>query len=99
MSEVDGMVAELAQGIVVAMDSFNRGDLALERLVWQLESRISAMEGTADREWIEELRSVWWQLEYVNALVLDAGRSALTEQERHSIDEAVSELRAMLAAY
>ncbi|MGI8663235.1 MAG: hypothetical protein ACR2LQ_08500 [Acidimicrobiales bacterium] len=99
MSEVDGMVAELAEGMVAAMDSFDSGDLPLERLVWQLESRISAMEGTADGEWIEELRSGWWQLEYVNALVLDVGGRSLTEQERRSIDEAVSELRAMLAAY
>lgn len=92
-------VQDLVDGMRAAADRYEEGGLPLERLVWELKSRIAALEGVADREWVEELRSAWWQLEYVNAFWIESGRPDLTDGERQEVSEAIAELRPMLAAY
>lgn len=89
----------LTEGMREAADAFEEGRLPLDRLVWELKSRISALQGVADDEWVEELRSSWWQLEYVNAFWIESGRSNLTEDERRRITMALEELRPMLIDY
>lgn len=61
--------------------------------------RIAALQGVADQEWIEELRSAWWQLESVNAFWIESGRAELTEDERREVDEGLDELLPMLVEY
>ncbi len=53
--------------------------LPLDRLVWEFKSRISALQPVADQEWVEGLRSAWWQLESVNAFWIKSGRGELSE--------------------
>lgn len=67
--------------------------------MWELKSRISALQGAADQEWVEGLRSAWWPLESVNAFWIESGRAELSEDERREVAEALVELLPMLLAY
>lgn len=71
---------------------------SLNRLTRHLSSLLDALVGEVDGQWLEELRSAWWGLEYVNAKVLDAGRPLLAQEQR-SVEQACDELRAMLVEY
>lgn len=99
MTESSEQLRALAEGMREAARSYRAGRLPLDRLVWELKSRISALQGVADQEWVEELRSVWWQLETVNAFWIESGRAELSEDERREVDEALDELLPMLVAY
>ena len=81
------------------VSSYRAGRLPLNRLVWELKSRISALQGVADTEWVEELRSAWLQLEYVNAFWIESGRTEMTEDEKREVDEGLDELLPMLVEY
>lgn len=54
----------------------------LDRLVRRLSGLLDALVGRVNSEWLEELRSAWWPLEFINAAVLGDDRAALTDQER-----------------
>ena len=84
--------------IVQALDAYARGDTSLARLVADVENAIDALFDVADSTWVEQLRSAWGGLEIVYALALDAGRSALTDEERADVGETIAELRSLLAA-
>ena len=81
-----------------ALDSYERGDAGLARLVADVEGAIEALFDVADSAWVEQLRSAWSGLEIVYALALDEGRSTLTGEERGDVDETIAELRALLAS-
>jgi hypothetical protein len=68
-------------------------------LVSRLSGLIDALVGEAQQDWIEELQSAWWPLEYVNAAALDAGRRELSEREIRAISEARDEFLLVLAEY
>lgn len=99
MTETTEQLRALLGGMREAADAYEAGHLSLDRLVWELKSRISALQGVADQEWVEELRSKWWQLEYVNPFWIESGRAELTEDERRQVSEALDELRPMLIEY
>ena len=65
------------------------GRLPLDRLVWELKTRITALQGVADQEWVEEVRSAWWQLESVNARWIESGRNELSKNELREVDDAL----------
>jgi hypothetical protein len=83
--------------IAKALDSYERGETGLARLVADVEGGIEALFDVADSAWVEQLRSTWSGLEIVYALALDEGRSALTDEERSDVDETIAELRSLLA--
>jgi hypothetical protein len=99
MTEPTEQVRSLVEGMLEAVASYRDGRLSLDRLVWELKSRIAALAGVADQEWVEELRSAWWQLESVNAFWIESGRAELTEDERRDVDEGLDELLPMLVEY
>lgn len=99
MTETTEQVRALVEGMREATDSYRAGRLPLDRLVWELKSRIAALQSVADQEWVEELRSAWWQLESVNAFWIESGRAELTEDERREVDEGLDELLPMLVEY
>ena len=68
-------------------------------MAWALKSRIAALRGLADDEWVDELRALWNQLEYLNAFFIDSGRPTLMPEERDEVADALGELRAALIAY
>ncbi len=91
--------ARAVNGIHKSIEAFRNGRLSLDRLSWELKSRIALLEGVADDAWVEELRAFRNQVEYVNAFWIDSGRSHLTEDERREVEEALAELQAMLLRY
>lgn len=99
MTEASDQVRSLLQGMREAARAYDIGDLPLDRLVWELKSRISAMEGLVDPEWVEELRSTWGQLEYLNAFWIENGRLTLDAGERRDVSEALEGLLSMLVEY
>lgn len=99
MTEITEQVRTLVEGMRDAAGSYRDGRLPLDRLVWELKSRISVLQGVADQEWVEELRSAWWRLEYVNTFWIESGRAELTEDEQLEVGEALDELLPMLVEY
>jgi hypothetical protein len=99
MTEATERVRAPVDGMREAASSYRDGRLPLDRLVWELKSRIAALRGVADQEWVEELRSAWWQLESVNAFWIESGRAELTQDERRDVDEGLDELLPMLVEY
>lgn len=78
------------------LEDFDAGRIGLQRLVWDIEALISALAEEADADWTEELRSVWWRFELVNAIVIDEDRSELTAEEEEEVRDADRELRVLL---
>jgi hypothetical protein len=98
---IETAAREVLEGVRATLEGYApEGDVAgLDRLVGRLSGSIDALVGKVDAEWLEELRSAWWPLEYVNASVLDADRLALTAAEVRSVSEARDEFLALLIAY
>lgn len=57
---------------------------------------IDSVEPIADPAWVREMRALWWQVEVVDALVLDEERSTLTDEEQSAVADAVDALTAMV---
>lgn len=70
-----------------------RGDLA--GLVSDVESLTTSLSEVADGEWIEDLRSAWWELELLLATSLDEERP-LTSPELHALNDALAAIELLL---
>jgi hypothetical protein len=81
------------------LDAYSAGSVSVPVLVDRLETLINALAGYADSSWVEEMHTIWGQMEIPYALSLDEGRSELTADEQSSVDDAVAALRAMLEEY
>jgi len=84
------------QGVIA--DYENRV-ISFPRLVAAIESQINIMIGEADAQWLDELRSTWNRLEFLNALMLDEERPNLRADEEEEVSDALLEIRAMLTEY
>lgn len=71
----------------------------LERLVAHLSGAIDGLTGLVDDQWVDELRRLWWPLEYVSASALANDRDTLSDREMQSVESACSELTAFLERY
>src|SRR5438034_4193487 len=92
-------VVFLARLMQEAILGFEEGRASLSGLSTRLHGLISALDAVADHEWVEELRSMRNQLEFVNAVFIDSGRGELTDQERQAIEDTLGELRGSLIVY
>jgi hypothetical protein len=72
---------------------------SLDQLVGQLSGGIDALVGHVHEEWLEDLRSAWWPLEYVNATALGSDRGHLTDGEVAAVSKARDEFIALLQRY
>jgi hypothetical protein len=99
MTEQPVSVSALAAEMRSAMASFENGSLRLERLAWELKSRIAVLRDIGDPTWADELKSIWNQLEVVNAVFLDSGRATLSDEESQEVHEILAELLAALTPY
>ena len=81
------------------LDAYSAGNVGVSALVDRLETLIKALAGYADSVWVEEMHTIWGQMEIPYAVSLDEGRSQLTSDEQSSVDDAVAALRAMLEEY
>jgi hypothetical protein len=91
-------VEQILLGMRTALSSFSPAPQVdpLDRLVGRLAGSLDALVGQADSEWIEELRSAWWQLEFINASVLGDDRLLLTVDEVRQVSESRDEFVALL---
>jgi hypothetical protein len=96
---LDRRAVELVSGMRDVIASFEEGRLPLDRLSWELKSRIAALDEFVDREWVDELRAIRNQVEVVNAFFIESGRSDMTEEERSDVEAAIEEMKAALTAY
>lgn len=69
----------------------------LDRLVGELSGLIESLVGSVDVDLVEDMRSAWWPLEFVNAIVLSEERERLTEAEIEAASTARDEFLALLA--
>lgn len=91
---IERLVALLRQSLAAYVE----GAVGLPQLVSDVESLIDGLSEVADDDWVEELRSNWWHLEFAYAMSADEQRP-LSDEERAAVDEAVAALEAMLVAY
>jgi hypothetical protein len=99
MTEVPTQIEDLVQGMRDAIDDFEHQRLSIDRLAWELKSRIAALREVADEAWVDELKAIWNQLEVINAFFVESDRKSLTDDERRDAEEVLGELWAALVAY
>jgi hypothetical protein len=99
MNDTHKQVTVLVDGMREAIQDFDDDKLNIERLAWNLKTRIAALRQVADDAWADELKALWNQLEVINAFFIESGRDDLTADERREISEILNELRAAIAAY
>lgn len=99
MTDSDERVLARVAGMREAIDAFEAGRLSVDRLAWELKSRIAALDEIADRGWVDELRSMRNQLEVVSSFFIESGRLTMSYDERREADDILGELRTALLAY
>lgn len=97
------MITEQGRRVAVSMrerlEAFSGGISELRRLTAELEGLLGLLSDEADAEWVEELRSQWWHLEYVLSIVVTQSRKDLTVDEIDEVKDAVAQLQQMLTEY
>jgi uncharacterized small protein (DUF1192 family) len=99
MNQATPQISEIVDGMRAAIDDFVNDDLSISGVAWELKSRIAALREVANHAWADELKSIWNQLELVNAVFLESRRSELAPSGRKEALEVLSELRAALVQY
>lgn len=97
------MITESARQVLASMraalEAFEAGPSVdpLDRLVGMLSGSLDALVGQVDAQWLEEMRSAWWPLEFANASVLGDDRQTLKESEIVATSTARDEFLTLLA--
>lgn len=73
--------------------------MSLNLFIGQLSIDMDSLTGHVDEDWLNEMRSAWWPLEFVNAMVLDGDRRHLTASEVEAVATARDEFLALLTEY
>jgi hypothetical protein len=89
------IVERAASGIADVSGRYRAHDLAFGRMVDAVETWINSLVGAADLEWIDEWRSHWNRLEYVNASMIDEGRERPSPDELEMSGVALDALESM----
>ena len=91
-----GRVIERAvKDISSIISRYRTGDLGFEKMVGDIEVQINSMIGFVDPAWLEEWRSHWNRLEYVNASMIDDDRSNLGSDEKEMVEDSLDALENM----
>ena len=96
MSESSSQLSLLIEGMEAAIAAFRENQLSIDRLAWELKSRIAALREVTNDEWVNELKSIWNQLEVVNAFFIKSGRGQLNLEEREEAEDIIGDLEAAL---
>jgi hypothetical protein len=96
MTSAQAQVRALVDGVRSAIDAFEADSLTVERLSWEVKSRVAALEDCAEPEEVAELRAARNEVEVVSAFYLASGRLRLTDEERAEAITAVENIRAAL---
>lgn len=78
--------------------AYGQGWLSLHRLIAELEALLGLLLDEADPEWVGDLENEYNRLEFVNAAVMQEGRS-LSAEESAEVADAVEQLKLMLTSY
>lgn len=89
------IIDRATSSIADVITRYRSGDLEFGRMVGSVEMWIKSLIGVADAEWVEEWRSHWNRLEFVNASVVDEGRVDRSSDEREMSEDAVDALDRM----
>ena len=81
------------------IDDYRAGKFSFTNLVVDTETCISAMMGHADQGWVEEWRSLWGQLEIVNAVMINEKRDAQSSEEAAVVAETLDLMHPMTSAF
>jgi hypothetical protein len=71
---------------------YRSGGKTLGELSSDLYSLTESLKEVADVSWTEDFRTCWGEIEIVNAVNLDSGRTTLTEDQDRRVREAIDEL-------
>jgi hypothetical protein len=82
-------------GVCSIIRRYRLAELGFQHVVGGIEAQISSLVEIADAAWVEEWRSHWNQLEYVNAMMIDERRDAPTPDEQAIVDGALDALEHM----
>lgn len=96
MTASDPQISALVEEMLNAITRFERDDLPLARLSWELKSRVAALEGSADPVWVEQLRAKRNEIEVISAVSIESDRDAMSDVQREEAFGILEELRAML---
>jgi hypothetical protein len=99
MIDPNDQVLALVEDMRKAVVRFEAGDLSIHRLSWDLKSRVAALDGIADLQWVEQLRTMRNEIELINAVSIESGRSALTDTERREACDILKGLKVALEAH
>jgi hypothetical protein len=91
--DLDLQTVARADGLWTAMAEYERGELSLERLCWELLHRLVPV---AHEAWARGLSARWSQLEAINDRVLTDRCHQLTPAERAEVARLLGEVRALL---
>jgi hypothetical protein len=89
------VIDRAAVGITEVITRHRAGELAFGRMVDGVEMWINSLIGSADPAWVEEWRSHWNRLEYVNASMIDEGRERPSPSELEMSGDALDALESM----
>ena len=84
--------------ILVALNQYDEGLLAIDALISSIDALISALE-TKDSAFKANLQKRWGVLEIAYASALDKGRMPFGGSDRQAIQPALDELRKVVTAY
>jgi len=93
------IVDRATTGIASIISRYREGELDFGSMVGGIEVRMNSMIGFIDPEWLEEWRSHWNRLEYVNASMIDEDRDEMADDEREMVDDAIDSLKSMATRY
>lgn len=89
------IIDRAASSIADVIIRFRGGELEFGRLVGSVGMWINSLIGVADPEWVEEWRSHWNRLEFVNASMIDDGRERPSSDEPEISADALDALESM----
>jgi hypothetical protein len=78
------------------LDQYEGGVIALDQLIQGLDALLGVLEGTG-QAWRDAFRYEWGTLEMVHAIALDRGVTQLSPENQALIDEAIKNMRRLLA--
>lgn len=78
------------------LDQYEGGAIGLDHLISSLDALLGVLEGM-DQEWWDAFRYEWGTLETVYAIALDRGVTQLSPENQALIDEAIKNMRRLLA--
>lgn len=77
------------------IEQFERGDIPLSRLVFDLEALASQLSGISE-QWRNAFLSGWGALDEVQAVIVNEARTHLENKDKLVIDRALAKLKPLI---